>query len=122
MAVGTVERLRPGGGSCVQSLTRANPGDSTRPGARATTGTHRLSYMPALDGVRAFAVMAYHGGLTFLPAGFFGVDAFFVLSGFLITTLLVTEWSGTGGVALSAFWARRARRLLPALLLMLVFV
>src|SRR5579864_8394037 len=105
MAAGTVERLRPGGGSCVQSLTRANPGDSTRPGARATTGTHRLSYMPALDGVRAFAV-----------------HAFFVLSGFLITTLLVTEWSGTGGVALSAFWARRARRLLPALLLMLVFV
>jgi peptidoglycan/LPS O-acetylase OafA/YrhL len=81
--------------------------------------------MPALDGVRAFAVlavMAYHGGLTFLPAGFFGVDAFFVLSGFLITTLLVTEWSGTGRIALSAFWARRARRLLPALLLMLVFV
>jgi peptidoglycan/LPS O-acetylase OafA/YrhL len=91
----------------------------------APTGTHSLTYMPALDGVRAFAVlavMAYHGGLTFLPAGFFGVDAFFVLSGFLITTLLVTEWGKTSGIALRAFWARRARRLLPALLVMLVFV
>jgi peptidoglycan/LPS O-acetylase OafA/YrhL len=81
--------------------------------------------MPALDGVRALAVlavMAYHGGLSFLPAGFFGVDAFFVLSGFLITTLLVTEWAGASRIALRAFWARRARRLLPALLVVLVFV
>ena len=66
--------------------------------------------------------MAYHGGLSFLPAGFFGVDAFFVLSGFLITTLLVTEWAGANRIALRAFWARRARRLLPALLVMLIFV
>jgi peptidoglycan/LPS O-acetylase OafA/YrhL len=81
--------------------------------------------MPALDGVRAFAVlgvMAYHGGVSFLPAGFFGVDAFFVLSGFLITTLLVTEWGESDGIALRAFWARRARRLLPALFVVLVFV
>ena len=81
--------------------------------------------MPALDGVRAFAVlgvMAYHGGVSFLPAGFFGVDAFFVLSGFLITTLLVTEWGQSNGIALRAFWARRARRLLPALFVVLVFV
>jgi peptidoglycan/LPS O-acetylase OafA/YrhL len=109
----------------VQSLARANPVDDERPRARPATGTHRLGYMPALDGVRALAVlavMAYHGGVTFLPAGFFGVDAFFVLSGFLITTLLVTEWSGSRHIALRAFWARRARRLLPALLLMLLFV
>jgi peptidoglycan/LPS O-acetylase OafA/YrhL len=81
--------------------------------------------MPALDGVRAFAVlavMAYHGGVSFLPAGFFGVDAFFVLSGFLITTLLVTEWVGTGEIGLRAFWARRARRLLAALLVVVLFV
>jgi len=75
--------------------------------------------------VRAFAVlavMAFHGGLPFLPAGFLGVDTFFVLSGFLITSLLVSEWRATGTVRLRAFWARRARRLLPALLLVVLFV
>jgi len=81
--------------------------------------------MPSLDGVRAFAVlgvMVFHGGLSFLPGGFFGVDAFFVLSGFLITSLLVTEWHDKRGIALRAFWARRARRLLPALVLLIVAV
>jgi peptidoglycan/LPS O-acetylase OafA/YrhL len=85
----------------------------------------RLAYMPALDGVRAFAVVAvmmYHGGLSITTGGFMGVDSFFVLSGFLITSLLVSEWRESLTVKLSAFWARRARRLLPALLLMLVFV
>jgi peptidoglycan/LPS O-acetylase OafA/YrhL len=84
-----------------------------------------LSYIPALDGVRAFAVagvMAYHGGIPWLPAGFLGVDAFFVLSGFLITSLLISEWQRRHTIALGQFWARRARRLLPALLLLLVFV
>ncbi len=84
-----------------------------------------LSYIPALDGVRAFAVagvMAYHGGIPWLPAGFLGVDVFFVLSGFLITSLLISEWQRRRTIALGQFWARRARRLLPALLLVLVFV
>jgi peptidoglycan/LPS O-acetylase OafA/YrhL len=66
--------------------------------------------------------MMYHGGLSITTGGFMGVDAFFVLSGFLITSLLVGEWRETVAIKLSAFWARRARRLLPALLLMLVFV
>jgi len=85
--------------------------------------THR--YLPALDGVRALAVlavMAFHGGVSFLPGGFLGVDAFFVLSGFLITSLLLDERLATGRIALAAFWGRRARRLLPALLLVLVVV
>ena len=84
-----------------------------------------LSYIPALDGVRAFAVlgvMAFHGGISWLPAGFLGVDTFFVLSGFLITSLLISEWQRRHTIALGRFWARRARRLLPALLLLLVFV
>ena len=85
----------------------------------------RLAYLPALDGVRAFAVLAvmmFHGGFSFFTGGFMGVDVFFVLSGFLITSLLVGEWRESLTIRLGAFWARRARRLLPALLLMLLFV
>jgi peptidoglycan/LPS O-acetylase OafA/YrhL len=85
----------------------------------------RLAYLPALDGVRAFAVVAvmmYHGGLSITTGGYMGVDTFFVLSGFLITSLLVSEWRQSLTIRLGAFWARRARRLLPALLLMLLFV
>ena len=85
----------------------------------------RLAYLPALDGVRAFAVVAvmlFHGGVGHMGGGFMGVDAFFVLSGFLITSLLIGEWRQTFMIKLGAFWARRARRLLPALLMMLLFV
>jgi peptidoglycan/LPS O-acetylase OafA/YrhL len=67
-------------------------------------------------------VLAYHGGVKEASGGFLGVDAFFVLSGYLITTLLMTEWQRTGTIVLAAFWARRARRLLPALLVMVVTV
>jgi peptidoglycan/LPS O-acetylase OafA/YrhL len=81
---------------------------------------------PALDGVRALAVglvIAYHGGVPGLrAAGFYGVDVFFVLSGFLITGLLLSEQRDTGGISFLGFWSRRARRLLPGLLVMLVVV
>ena len=90
-----------------------------------TTGARGFAYRPALDGVRAVAVlgvMLFHGGAPWLPGGFLGVDAFFVLSGFLITSLLLAEFDGTGRIRLGAFWGRRARRLLPALLVMVVFV
>jgi peptidoglycan/LPS O-acetylase OafA/YrhL len=85
----------------------------------------RLAYLPALDGMRACAVVAvmmFHGGIPHMDGGFMGVDAFFVLSGFLITSLLLGEWRQALTIKLGAFWARRARRLLPALLLMLLFV
>jgi peptidoglycan/LPS O-acetylase OafA/YrhL len=75
--------------------------------------------------MRAFAVMAvilYHANPSWAVGGYFGVDVFFVLSGFLITSLLLGEWQGTGGVGLRAFWGRRARRLLPALFVMLAVV
>ena len=83
----------------------------------------QLGYRPALDGLRALAVaavMLYHGGVGWAQGGFLGVDVFFVLSGFLITSLLVQEWTSTGRIALRAFWLRRARRLLPALFVVLL--
>jgi peptidoglycan/LPS O-acetylase OafA/YrhL len=82
-------------------------------------------HMPALDGLRAVAVMAvigYHLGLGQFGGGYLGVDLFFVLSGFLITGMLVAERSSTGTIRLDQFWARRARRLFPALLAMLATV
>ncbi len=87
-----------------------------------------LTYQPALDGLRAFAVasvIAYHFGAGWMTGGFLGVDAFFVLSGFLITSLLLNEWERghrRRRIDLPAFWARRARRLLPALLLVLAAI
>jgi peptidoglycan/LPS O-acetylase OafA/YrhL len=82
-------------------------------------------YVPALDGVRALAVVGvllFHGGLPALRGEFLGVDAFVVLGGYLITALLLDERTRTGGIATLAFWGRRARRLLPALLALLVVV
>lgn len=82
-----------------------------------------LPYQPALDGLRAIAVIAvllYHGGSQWFPGGFLGVDVFFVLSGYLITSLLLAEWEVRHSLDLTRFWARRARRLLPALLLTLL--
>jgi peptidoglycan/LPS O-acetylase OafA/YrhL len=85
----------------------------------------RSKGIPALDGVRAVAValvLAEHGGIPGVSGGFLGVDVFFVLSGFLITSLLLDELGGTGRIALAGFWIRRARRLLPALIVMVLAV
>jgi peptidoglycan/LPS O-acetylase OafA/YrhL len=82
----------------------------------------RVPHLPALDGLRGVAilmVMAFHAGLPFVAGGFLGVDVFFVLSGFLITSLLIEEWERTQSVNLTNFYARRALRLLPALALVL---
>ena len=105
----------------------SGPGRSVIPrqGEAANHGERHLSYQPALDGIRALAVaavLAYHAGLPWARGGFLGVDAFFVLSGYLITSLLLLEWRARGSIGLLAFWARRARRLLPALFLMLIGV
>ncbi|HVY77074.1 MAG TPA: acyltransferase family protein [Solirubrobacterales bacterium] len=77
----------------------------------------RLPYLPGIDALRAVAVLAvflYHAGVGWMPGGFLGVDVFFVISGYLITSLLLSERRRTGKVRLGQFWLRRARRLLPA--------
>lgn len=82
-------------------------------------------YMGGLDGLRAIAVLAviaYHLGLSWAPGGLLGVGVFFVLSGYLITDLLVAGYQRRGRIDLKDFWVRRARRLLPALAAMLILV
>jgi peptidoglycan/LPS O-acetylase OafA/YrhL len=82
-----------------------------------------VPYMPGLDGLRALAVIAvivYHADKRWLAGGFLGVEVFFVISGYLITLLLLAERERTGTVSLTQFWKRRARRLLPALWTLLV--
>ena len=81
-----------------------------------------MGYEPSLDGIRAFsviAVMLYHANIAWLPGGFLGVEIFFVVSGFLITSLLIEERESTQRIDVKQFWIRRARRLLPALVVML---
>jgi len=81
--------------------------------------------MPGLDGFRGAAVIAvllFHGGFGWARGGFLGVTSFFVLSGFLITSLLLLERQATGGINLKAFWSRRARRLVPAALVTIALV
>jgi len=89
--------------------------------ARLRTWSHK----PAVDGLRAIAVVAvllYHGGVSGVRGGFLGVDLFFALSGYLITALLLIERREKGRVDAKAFWIRRAKRLLPALFLMMLAV
>ena len=82
-------------------------------------------HLPGLDGLRAVAVVGvllYHAGVNWIPGGFLGVDLFFVISGFLITSLLLAEAGHLGRISLRRFYVRRARRLLPALAVMLAVV
>ena len=80
-------------------------------------------HLPGLDGVRAIAIVAvllFHADPTWLPGGFLGVDIFFTLSGFLITSLLISELHARGWLRFARFYQHRARRLLPALFLVLI--
>ena len=101
-------------------------GDTAAPSAEGTPEARRSgSHIAGLDGIRAVAVigvLGFHAGVAGFAGGLLGVDIFFVLSGYLITSLLVAEWSKTGTVAFLRFYERRARRLLPGLFLVLLLV
>lgn len=93
-----------------------NTGENVR--FKVAVSPARLPYLPGLDGLRALAVLAvmlYHSNFGWMPGGFLGVEIFFVLSGYLITSLLLSEWNTRAGLDLRRFWLARARRLLPAL-------
>jgi peptidoglycan/LPS O-acetylase OafA/YrhL len=82
-----------------------------------------IRYIPAIDGLRAVAVIAvmlYHLGFTWIPGGFLGVDLFFVISGYVITRLLLDSIQRSGGLDLRAFYGARVRRLLPPLVFMII--
>lgn len=107
-----------------QVARKAQPvtGTTPRPGGGTSSQGHgdlrSPSRIEGLDGIRALAIVAvlvFHLNAPWLPGGFLGVDVFFVVSGFLITTLLVREHERTGRIGFRDFWVRRARRLLPAL-------
>ena len=92
---------------------------------KGTTTDRTAIRRPGLDGLRGLAVIAviaFHEQLSAFPGGFLGVNVFFVLSGYLITDLLTAQWNQHGRLDLRGFWARRARRLLPALAVLLVVV
>ena len=83
---------------------------------------NKSKYLPSIDSLRALAVLAviiYHVDVNYLPGGFLGVDLFFVLSGYLISSLIIKEFRKTGTVNLYNFYIRRARRLLPAVYFMI---
>ncbi|HKY15419.1 MAG TPA: acyltransferase, partial [Microthrixaceae bacterium] len=104
--------------STADTITRA-------PEAPAVERSPSFAHQPALDGLRGIAVgtvLLFHAGISWAAGGFAGIDVFFVLSGFLITTLLLAEVNRTGTISLRDFWARRARRLLPALYMVLIVV
>lgn len=97
----------------------------TEAAGRDLVPPERLPYMPGIDGLRAIAVMAvlfYHADFTWARGGFLGVEVFFVISGYLITSLLLVEWLRTGTIGLKSFWIRRARRLLPAVFVLIIGV
>ncbi len=115
----------------IRTLTRPprNPTPPRQPDSDHRSAFPRLGHRPALDGVRGLAILGvlvvhtntFGGWPNLIPGGHLGVVVFFVLSGFLITTLLLEEYEATGNISLRGFYLRRAARLLPALLLLLPF-
>lgn len=101
-------------------LTLGTPTHPHTPPPPSRPARYRMSGLDGLRAVAALAVLAYHIAPQIVPGGFLGVDVFFVLSGFLITGLLVEERAKTGRISLTHFWLRRVRRLLPAVTAMII--
>jgi peptidoglycan/LPS O-acetylase OafA/YrhL len=115
--------VRSAFGRIVASDRKADAPD--RSSAEANPKSSKKGFRPDVEGLRAVAVGAvllYHAGVPFAPGGYVGVDVFFVISGFLITGLLVRELEETGTVSLARFYSRRAKRLLPLTVVVLAFV
>jgi len=107
--------------SATSALDAATP---PRRGA-GNANISKVPYLPGLDGMRALAVIAvmiYHANSSWLKGGFIGVEVFFVISGYLITLLLIAEHEKSGAIDMKNFWIRRFRRLLPALFAMLTLL
>lgn len=108
-----------------QAAPPEHDGTATRDTSRRDSSpqdTGRTGFRPDVEGLRAVAIAAvllYHAGVPFVPGGYIGVDIFFVLSGFLMTRLILGEIETTGSLSLGRFYARRARRLLPAVAVVL---
>ena len=101
----------------------ASPRTSRASGSAELPKRKKSRYIPALDGLRALAVLgviAYHMGMAWMPGGLLGVTVFFVLSGYLITSLLLIEWDSTGTIDLPQFWLRRVKRLFPAIAFVII--
>lgn len=111
-------------GNEAKSENRRYGGEESRPSGRRNPASEQPKpsagrYMPGLDGLRALAVLAviaYHLHTEWAPGGLLGVTMFFVLSGYLITDILLAQWDRTGKFDMKDFWIRRAKRLLPAML------
>ncbi len=104
----------PGAGSQISNARSTSESNST---SVASTSRSGVDYRPDIEGLRAVAVLGvvlFHANLPQFGGGFVGVDVFYVLSGFLITSLIVAEVEKTGRLSLAKFWGRRMRRLLPA--------
>ena len=120
--VAASEKKKPKNSAATNFRDRANANRGNNSAKPRTPANLKRRHIPGLDGVRGLAVIAvllYHFWPALFPGGFMGVDMFFVLSGYLITFLLVREYRKTGRISLKQFWLRRARRILPAALVVI---
>ncbi|WP_417751661.1 acyltransferase family protein [Senegalimassilia faecalis] len=111
--------------ACTHASERAQTPSANRKRDAQPAPKKKSRYIPALDGLRALAVLgviAYHMGMAWAPGGLLGVTVFFVLSGYLITSLLLIEWDNTGTINLPQFWLRRIKRLFPAIAFVIICV